>query len=79
MAWSNFLVTVLGVGAVWMLIRSDLRQSSAVFSRNVRHVRNWLEKEAASSSSSETEKLKPKEIEKPPVEKKVSKDENSRS
>eukprot|EP00250_Pteridium_aquilinum_P003806 c14089_g1_i1 orf=292-525(+) len=68
MALSNFLLTVLGVGAVWMIVRTDLRQSSAVFSRNVRHLRNWLEKEAASSSEA-AERLKPKELEKTPVEK----------
>ena len=51
MALSNFLFTVVGVGAVWLLVRSDLRSSSAVLSRNIRHVRSWLEKEAAASSA----------------------------
>ncbi|KAH6556847.1 hypothetical protein KP509_1Z151300 [Ceratopteris richardii] len=74
MALSNFIMTVLGVGAVWMLVRTDLRQSSSTLSRNIRHVRSWLEKEAAASSS-EAGKLKPKELDKPPTGESTAKDE----
>lgn len=75
MALSNFLLTVMGVGAVWLLIRSDLRQSSTVLSKNVRYLRNWLEKEAASASSAaEAGKVKAKEIEQHPPEQGVPKE-----
>lgn len=50
MALTNFILTVAGVSAVVLLLRSDVRQSAAIFRRNVKHIRNWLEEESASAS-----------------------------
>ncbi|KAL3653843.1 hypothetical protein CASFOL_003524 [Castilleja foliolosa] len=61
MALTNFILTVVGVGAVVMLMRSDVKQSASIFRRNVRQIRNWLEEESASAAKG-MEKAKPKEI-----------------
>ncbi|KZV42073.1 hypothetical protein F511_18419 [Dorcoceras hygrometricum] len=61
MALTNFLLTVAGVSAVILLMRSDVKQSASIFRRNVRHIRNWLEEESATAAK-EMEKPKPKEI-----------------
>ncbi|KAL7145904.1 hypothetical protein ABFS83_06G005200 [Erythranthe nasuta] len=61
MALTNFILTVAGVSAVVLLLRSDVKQSATVFRRNVRHIRKWLEEES-SSAAKEMEKAKPKEI-----------------
>lgn len=50
MALTNFILTVAGVSAVILLMRSDVRQSAAIFRRNVRHIRHWLEEESASAA-----------------------------
>jgi len=50
MALTNFVVTVAAVGAVILLARTDIRKSAAIFRRNVRHVRNWLEEESTAAS-----------------------------
>ncbi|XP_021772719.1 uncharacterized protein LOC110736732 [Chenopodium quinoa] len=63
MGLTNFVVTVAAVGAVILLAKSDVRQSAAVFRRNVRHIRNWLEEESSAASKS-AEKAKPKELDK---------------
>lgn len=49
MALTNLILTVVGVGAAMMLLRKDVKQSSAVFRRNIRHIRNWLEEESAAT------------------------------
>ncbi|KAF6147846.1 hypothetical protein GIB67_014426 [Kingdonia uniflora] len=61
MALTNFIITVAGVGAVVLLLRSDIKSSAAIFKRNVRHIRNWLEEESSSASKA-AEKVKPKEL-----------------
>ncbi|XVF57764.1 hypothetical protein PTKIN_Ptkin07bG0008200 [Pterospermum kingtungense] len=70
MALTNFILTVAGVGAVVLLLRSDVKQSAAIFRRNVKHIRNWLEEESSAASKA-AEKVKPKELESkvPPKEK----------
>lgn len=50
MGLTNFVVTVAAVGAVVLLARSDVKQSAAIFRRNVRHIRNWLEEESTAAS-----------------------------
>lgn len=50
MALTNFIVTVVGVGAAILLFRTDARQSAAIFRRNLRQIRNWLEEETASTA-----------------------------
>ncbi|KAL3514277.1 hypothetical protein ACH5RR_026994 [Cinchona calisaya] len=61
MALTNFILTVAGVSAVILLLRSDVKQSATIFRRNVRQIRHWLEEESASAAK-EMEKAKPKEI-----------------
>ncbi|PIA37823.1 hypothetical protein AQUCO_03000393v1 [Aquilegia coerulea] len=61
MALTNFIVTVAGVGAVILLMRSDVKQSVGIFRKNVRQIRHWLEEESASAAKS-VEKAKPKEL-----------------
>lgn len=50
MGLTNFMVTVAAVTAVVLLARSDVKQSAAIFRRNVRHIRNWLEEESTAAS-----------------------------
>jgi len=50
MGLTNFVLTVAGVSAVVLLLRSDVKQSASIFRRNVKHIRNWLEEESAASS-----------------------------
>ncbi|XP_014523837.1 uncharacterized protein LOC106780110 [Vigna radiata var. radiata] len=61
MALTNFVLTAAGVGAVVLLLRSDVKQSASIFRRNVKHIRNWLEEESAASSRS-MERSIPKEL-----------------
>ncbi|KAE8650771.1 uncharacterized protein LOC101219831 [Cucumis sativus] len=46
MALTNFILTVAGVSAVVLLLRSDVKQSASIFRRNVKHIRKWLEEES---------------------------------
>ncbi|XP_028771392.1 uncharacterized protein LOC114728639 [Neltuma alba] len=62
MGLTNFMLTVAGVGAAFLLLRTDVRQSAAIFRRNVKHIRNWLEEETAASSKA-MDKSSPKELE----------------
>ncbi|CAM6094885.1 unnamed protein product [Calypogeia fissa] len=66
MALSNFLLTVVGVGAVVLMLKGDVRKTYPVLRRNLRQVREWLEQEQGAASRSEH--VKPKEVEsgKPP-------------
>ncbi|BBN02982.1 hypothetical protein MPTK1_2g19800 [Marchantia polymorpha subsp. ruderalis] len=61
MALSNFLVTVVGVGAIVLMLRGDVRKSSVTLRRNLRHIREWLETEQVAASKGEP--VKPKEME----------------
>ncbi|CAL8988822.1 unnamed protein product [Prunus brigantina] len=38
MALTNFILTVAGVSAVVLLLRSDVKQSATIFRRNVKHI-----------------------------------------
>ncbi|XP_061339108.1 uncharacterized protein LOC133285833 [Gastrolobium bilobum] len=62
MGLTNFVLTVAGVTAAFLLLRSDVKQSASIFKRNVKHIRNWLEEETAASSKA-MEKSTPKELE----------------
>lgn len=73
MALTNFILTVAGVSAVVLLLRSDVKQSASIFKRNIRQIRHWLEEESASASKA-TEKVKPKELESKVPEKDITKD-----
>ncbi|KMS97117.1 hypothetical protein BVRB_7g177830 [Beta vulgaris subsp. vulgaris] len=74
MALTNFILTVAGVGAAILLLRSDVKSSAAIFRRNVRQIRNWIEEESLSSSSKAAEKVKPKQVEGQVHQKDVPKD-----
>ncbi|KAK3036419.1 hypothetical protein RJ639_030018 [Escallonia herrerae] len=41
MALTNFILTVAGVSAVVLLMRSDVKQSATIFKRNVRQIRQF--------------------------------------
>ncbi|XP_018469425.1 uncharacterized protein LOC108841136 [Raphanus sativus] len=62
MGLTNFILTVAGVGAVVMLLKSDVKQSVTVLRRNVKHIRHWLEEETSAASKA-AQSIKPKEIE----------------
>ncbi|KAK2991410.1 hypothetical protein RJ640_010874 [Escallonia rubra] len=53
MAFTNFVLTVAGVSAVILLMRTDVKQSASIFKRNVRQIRHWLEEESASATKYE--------------------------
>ncbi|GKV26138.1 hypothetical protein SLE2022_001000 [Rubroshorea leprosula] len=61
MGLTNFILTVAGVSAVVLLLRSDVKQSASIFRRNVKHIRQWLEEESSAASKT-GEKAKPKEL-----------------
>ncbi|XP_068657604.1 uncharacterized protein [Aristolochia californica] len=73
MALTNFILTVAGVSAAILLLRSDVKHSAAIFRRNVRQIRHWLEEESASTSKA-TEKAKPRELESQVPDKDIPKD-----
>ncbi|CAJ2654963.1 unnamed protein product [Trifolium pratense] len=65
MAITNFILTVAGVSAAVLLLRSDVRKSASIFKQNVKHIRHWLEEETARSSKVTEElqsKVLPKDI-----------------
>ncbi|KAL7232801.1 hypothetical protein ACSBR2_010754 [Camellia fascicularis] len=51
MALTNFILTVVGVSAVVLLLRSDVKQSATIFRRNVRQIRHWLEEESSNAAN----------------------------
>ncbi|KAF2941153.1 hypothetical protein DAI22_03g327000 [Oryza sativa Japonica Group] len=51
MALTNFVLTVAAVGAAALLFTTDIRKSGAMFRRNARQIRAWLEEESASAAS----------------------------
>ncbi|XP_020203659.1 uncharacterized protein LOC109789174 [Cajanus cajan] len=66
MGLTNFVLTVAGVSAVVLLLRSDVKQSASIFRRNVKHIRNWLEEETAASSKTMEKSTKELESKVPP-------------
>ncbi|XP_016194894.2 uncharacterized protein LOC107635853 [Arachis ipaensis] len=65
---TNFVLTVAGVSAVVLLLRSDVKQSANIFRCNVKHIRNWLEEETAASSKEMQKSAKELESKVPPKE-----------
>ncbi|GLU18525.1 hypothetical protein SLE2022_348210 [Rubroshorea leprosula] len=47
---TNFILMVAGVSAMVLLLRSDVKQSAAIFRRNVKHIRHRLEEESSAAS-----------------------------
>ncbi|KAJ0229527.1 Uncharacterized protein HA466_0315520 [Hirschfeldia incana] len=75
MGLTNFILTVAGVGAVVMLLKSDVKQSVTVLRRNVKHIRHWLEEETSAASKA-AQSIKPKEIETKVTVKDIPKEKN---
>lgn len=57
MALSNFVMTVVGIGAVAMLMKTDVRTSASMLRRNLKHIRTWLEEASAAPVASEEKKM----------------------
>lgn len=66
MALSNFIVTCLGVGAVVMLMRTDVRHSSQMLKRNLRQLRSWLDEAGEATGKAVQEEVKQVSAPKPP-------------
>ena len=47
---SNFLITLVGLGSVAYLMKSDVRTGSAMLKRNLKTIRTWLEEEGATAA-----------------------------
>jgi hypothetical protein len=47
---SNFLITLVGLGSVAYLLKSDVRTGSAMLKRNMKTIRTWLEEEGATAA-----------------------------
>ncbi|XP_008797005.1 uncharacterized protein LOC103712301 [Phoenix dactylifera] len=74
MALTNFILTVVGVSAAVLLLRSDVKQSATIFRRNVRQIRQWLEEESTSAAKS-AERTAPKELDSQAPKKDIPKEE----
>jgi hypothetical protein len=48
---TNFLLTVAAVGAGVLLFTTDIRKSGALFRRNARQIKQWLEEDTAAAAS----------------------------
>ncbi|XP_066329445.1 uncharacterized protein [Miscanthus floridulus] len=59
MALTNFIVTVAVVGAGVLLFTTDIRRSGALFRRNARQLRQWLEDDTASAASKSAKEAAP--------------------
>ncbi|KAI4350496.1 hypothetical protein L6164_004947 [Bauhinia variegata] len=66
MGLTNFVLTVAGVSAVILLLRSDVKQSASIFRRNAKHIRNWLEEETTESAKVIEKSTKEMESKVPP-------------
>ncbi|KAK9828237.1 hypothetical protein WJX74_005078 [Apatococcus lobatus] len=63
MAWSNFIITLAGVGAVVWFMKTDVRKSSTMVRQNLKTIRGWLEEQQASSGgASSALKQEPKQV-----------------
>jgi hypothetical protein len=49
---SNFVITVVGLGSVAYLLKSDVRHGGAMLRRNMKTIRSWLEEEGAAATKS---------------------------
>uniref|UniRef100_A0ACD5X6N9 Uncharacterized protein n=1 Tax=Avena sativa TaxID=4498 RepID=A0ACD5X6N9_AVESA len=59
MALTNFIVTAAAVGAAVLLFTTDVRKSGAVFRRNARQIRQWLEEDTVSAASKSAKEAAP--------------------
>lgn len=58
MAWTNFIITIVGVGSVAYLMKSDVRRGSGMLKQNLKTIRGWLEEEGSQASKSGTQEVK---------------------
>ncbi len=49
---SNLIITLVGLGSVVYLMKSDVRHGSAMLRRNMKTIRTWLEEEGATVAKS---------------------------
>ncbi|XP_062212309.1 uncharacterized protein LOC133913237 [Phragmites australis] len=62
MALTNFILTVVAVGAGVLLFTTDVRKSSALFRRNARQIKQWLEEDSASAASKSAKEAPSKKL-----------------
>jgi len=48
--WSNFIITLVGIGSVAYLMKSDVRHGGVMLRRNMKTIRSWLEAEGESAA-----------------------------
>lgn len=58
MAWTNFIITLVGVGSVAYLMKSDVRRGSGMLKQNLKTIRGWLEEEGSKASKSASDDVK---------------------
>ena len=49
--WSNFIITLVGIGSVAYLMKSDVRHGGVMLRRNMKTIRSWLEEESATGAT----------------------------
>jgi hypothetical protein len=47
---TNLVLTLVGLGSVVYLMKSDVRQGGALLRRNMKTIRSWLEEEGATAA-----------------------------
>mmetsp|Transcript_48728 Transcript_48728/g.156041 ORF Transcript_48728/g.156041 Transcript_48728/m.156041 type:complete len:85 (-) Transcript_48728:353-607(-) len=60
MAWTNFIITAAALGGAFALMRTDIRGSTRMLSKNMKHIRVWLEEESGSSAGKVSEAVSKK-------------------
>ncbi|KAL3142776.1 hypothetical protein ABBQ38_003076 [Trebouxia sp. C0009 RCD-2024] len=58
MAWTNFIITLVGVGSIAYLMKSDVRRGSGMLKQNLKTIRGWLEEEGSKAGKSGSEEIK---------------------
>jgi hypothetical protein len=53
--WSNFIITLVGIGSVAYLMKSDVRHGGVMLKRNLKTIRSWLEEEGSSVAAKGSE------------------------
>jgi hypothetical protein len=58
MVWSNFMITLVGVGSVVYLMKKDVRSGSNMLRQNLKTMRGWLEEQGTTAASTVKEEAK---------------------
>jgi len=56
--WSNFMITLVGVGSVVYLMKKDVRSGSNMLRQNLKTMRGWLEEQSTTAASAVKEEAK---------------------